>query len=121
MASSYILGKGPGPPLAFRCIKSYGGIVPMTLVGVTRVYPLLYKERYITESQTENACQILRYLSCRYLRNVLSRFPNGGSVVRSERMERKALQLCQQRYSLLITLLRTVHLFVTACLLDFAD
>nr|CAD1839858.1 unnamed protein product [Ananas comosus var. bracteatus] len=66
--------KGPGPPLAFRCIKSYGGIVPMTLVGVTRVYPLLYKER----------------------------FPNGGSVVRSERMERKALQLCQQRRSKIV-------------------
>lgn len=38
-------GKGFGAPLAFRCIKSNGGPVPRTLVGVTRIYPVLYKER----------------------------------------------------------------------------
>lgn len=39
------LGKGVGTPLAFRCIKSDGGPVPRTLVGVTRIYPVLYRER----------------------------------------------------------------------------
>lgn len=38
-------GKGIGPPLAFRCIKSNGGLVPQTLVRVVRIYPILYKER----------------------------------------------------------------------------
>ncbi|KAI9152762.1 hypothetical protein LWI28_000709 [Acer negundo] len=37
--------KGVGAPLAFRCIKSNGGPVPWTLVGLTRIYPVLYKER----------------------------------------------------------------------------
>ncbi|XP_072958786.1 protein BREAST CANCER SUSCEPTIBILITY 2 homolog B-like isoform X2 [Typha angustifolia] len=63
--------KGLCPPLAFRCIKGSGGKVPRTLVGVARIYPLLYKER----------------------------FPTGESVVRSERTERRALQLYQQRRS----------------------
>ncbi|XP_019053257.1 PREDICTED: protein BREAST CANCER SUSCEPTIBILITY 2 homolog B-like isoform X2 [Nelumbo nucifera] len=61
--------KGHGTPLAFRCIKSGGGLVPRTLVGVVRIYPVLYKER----------------------------LKNGGSVVRSERMETKVLQLYNQR------------------------
>ncbi|XP_044974947.1 protein BREAST CANCER SUSCEPTIBILITY 2 homolog A-like isoform X2 [Hordeum vulgare subsp. vulgare] len=60
-----------GPPLAFKCIKASGGRVPRTLVGVARIYPVLYRER----------------------------LPEGRSVVRSERMERKALQLYQQRVS----------------------
>ncbi|KAI3994358.1 hypothetical protein MKX01_012615 [Papaver californicum] len=60
-----------GPPLAFRCIKGDGGLVPRTLVGVTRVYPVLYKERLI----------------------------DGGSVVRSERLENKARQLHNERRS----------------------
>ncbi|CAM0879886.1 unnamed protein product [Alopecurus aequalis] len=60
-----------GPPLAFKCIKASGGRVPRTLVGVARIYPVLYKER----------------------------LPDGRSVVRSERMERKALQLYHQRVS----------------------
>ncbi|KAE8792571.1 Breast cancer type 2 susceptibility protein-like protein [Hordeum vulgare] len=59
------------PPLAFKCIKASGGRVPRTLVGVARIYPVLYRER----------------------------LPEGRSVVRSERMERKALQLYQQRVS----------------------
>ncbi|KAI8557146.1 hypothetical protein RHMOL_Rhmol05G0312600 [Rhododendron molle] len=39
------LCKGGGVPLAFRCIKGMGGPVPSTLVGVTRIYPVLYRER----------------------------------------------------------------------------
>ncbi|KAM0918866.1 hypothetical protein ACQ4PT_008593 [Festuca glaucescens] len=63
--------KHVGPPLAFKCIKASGGRVPRTLVGVARIYPVLYKER----------------------------LSDGRSVVRSERMERKALQLYHQRVS----------------------
>nr|XP_045090587.1 protein BREAST CANCER SUSCEPTIBILITY 2 homolog B isoform X12 [Aegilops tauschii subsp. strangulata] len=63
--------KHVGPPLAFKCIKASGGRVPRTLVGVARIYPVLYKER----------------------------LPDGSSIVRSERMERKALQLYHQRVS----------------------
>ena len=40
------LGKTGCIPLAFKCIKGSGGVVPSTLVGVTRIYPLLYRERY---------------------------------------------------------------------------
>ncbi|RCV24794.1 hypothetical protein SETIT_5G114900v2 [Setaria italica] len=60
-----------GLPLAFKCIKASGGRVPRTLVGITRIYPVLYRER----------------------------LPDGRSIVRSERMERKALQLYHQRVS----------------------
>ncbi|XP_026440082.1 protein BREAST CANCER SUSCEPTIBILITY 2 homolog B-like [Papaver somniferum] len=60
-----------GPPLAFRCIKADGGLVPRTLVGVTRVYPVLYKER----------------------------LTDVDSVVRSERLENKARQLYNERRS----------------------
>ncbi|KAM0883363.1 hypothetical protein ACQ4PT_031677 [Festuca glaucescens] len=63
--------KHVGPPLAFKCIKASGGRVPRTLIGVARIYPVLYKER----------------------------LSDGRSVVRSERMERKALQLYHQRVS----------------------
>ncbi|KAG7965180.1 hypothetical protein I3843_09G211200 [Carya illinoinensis] len=66
--------KGVGAPLAFRCIKSNGGPVPLTLVGVRRIYPLLYKER----------------------------LSNGGSIVRSERMEGKMVQLYNQRRSTVV-------------------
>ncbi|KAJ4971883.1 hypothetical protein NE237_004982 [Protea cynaroides] len=65
--------KGLGTPLAFRCIKGGGGMVPRTIVGVTRIYPVLYKER----------------------------LSNGGSVVRSERMEAKMVQLYNQRRSMI--------------------
>ncbi|CAB82279.1 putative protein [Arabidopsis thaliana] len=34
-----------GVPLAFNCIKCNGGPVPKTLAGITRIYPILYKER----------------------------------------------------------------------------
>ncbi|XP_050213613.1 protein BREAST CANCER SUSCEPTIBILITY 2 homolog B isoform X2 [Mercurialis annua] len=61
-------------PLAFRCIKSNGGLIPQTLVGVTRIYPVLYKEK----------------------------LSNGGSIVRSERMESKAMHMFNQRKSALI-------------------
>jgi hypothetical protein len=44
----HISGKHVGPPLAFKCIKASGGRVPRTLVGVARIYPVLYKERYTT-------------------------------------------------------------------------
>lgn len=63
--------KHVGLPLAFRCIKASGGSVPRTLVGISRIYPVAYRER----------------------------LPDGRSVVRSERMERKALQLYHQRVS----------------------
>ncbi|KAJ8898959.1 hypothetical protein K2173_008460 [Erythroxylum novogranatense] len=66
--------KGVGVPLAFSCIKSNGGPVPRTLVGITRIYPILYKEK----------------------------LNNGGSVVRSERMEAKIMQSYNQRRSGLI-------------------
>ncbi|XP_034695014.1 protein BREAST CANCER SUSCEPTIBILITY 2 homolog B-like isoform X1 [Vitis riparia] len=66
--------KGVGPPLAFRCIKSNGGPVPQTLVRVTRIYPILYKER----------------------------LSNGGSIVRSVRMETKMMQLYNQRCSTVV-------------------
>ncbi|KAK4396078.1 protein BREAST CANCER SUSCEPTIBILITY 2B [Sesamum angolense] len=36
--------KSAGVPLAFRCIKGTGGAVPRTLVGITRIYPVLYRE-----------------------------------------------------------------------------
>ncbi|KAI3474242.1 hypothetical protein Pfo_029030 [Paulownia fortunei] len=61
--------KRAGVPLAFRCIKGTGGAVPSTLVGVTRIYPVLYRER----------------------------LSNGSFIVRSERVEAKALQLYNQR------------------------
>ncbi|XP_030537321.1 protein BREAST CANCER SUSCEPTIBILITY 2 homolog B-like isoform X2 [Rhodamnia argentea] len=68
------LCKGAGAPLAFRCIKSNGGPIPMTLVGITRIYPILYRER----------------------------LSSGDSIVRSERMEMKIRQLYNQRRSLVI-------------------
>ncbi|XP_062095002.1 protein BREAST CANCER SUSCEPTIBILITY 2 homolog B [Humulus lupulus] len=66
--------KGVGLPLAFKCIKSNGGPVPLTLFGITRTYPVLYKER----------------------------LGNGSSVVRSERMENKVLQSHNQRRSAIV-------------------
>ncbi|KAF7825024.1 protein BREAST CANCER SUSCEPTIBILITY 2-like protein B-like isoform X1 [Senna tora] len=63
------LCKHTGPPLAFRCIKGDGGLIPQTLAGISRIYPILYKER----------------------------LSNGGSVVRSERMETNMMQLYNQR------------------------
>ncbi|KAK6943201.1 BRCA2 repeat [Dillenia turbinata] len=66
--------KVAGPPLALRCIKSAGGPVPRTLVGVARIYPVLYRER----------------LSI------------GGSIVRSERMENRMAQLYNQRRSAIV-------------------
>lgn len=61
--------KYPGAPLAFRCINGAGGKIPKTLVGITKIYPVLYRERY----------------------------PDGVSAVRSEHMEMKVLQLYNQR------------------------
>ncbi|KAH7514694.1 hypothetical protein FEM48_Zijuj11G0117000 [Ziziphus jujuba var. spinosa] len=66
--------KGVGAPLAFKSIKGNGGPVPRTLVGITRIYPVLYKER----------------------------LSNGRSIVRSERMETKAVQSYSQRRSIII-------------------
>ncbi|KAK4478421.1 hypothetical protein RD792_013891 [Penstemon davidsonii] len=63
--------KSAGVPLAFKCIKATGGTVPSTLVGITRIYPVLYKERLTT----------------------------GSFIVRSERVEAKVLQLYNQRRS----------------------
>ncbi|XP_068635354.1 protein BREAST CANCER SUSCEPTIBILITY 2 homolog A-like [Aristolochia californica] len=61
--------KGFVTPLAFRCIKPAGGPVPRTLVGVTRLYPILYKER----------------------------LADGASVFRSEKMEFHMLQQYNRR------------------------
>ncbi|KAK7260715.1 hypothetical protein RIF29_26988 [Crotalaria pallida] len=63
-----------GPPLAFRCIKSNGGLIPQTLAGITRIYPILYKER----------------------------LSNGRSVVISERMQNKMTELHNQRHSAVV-------------------
>ncbi|KAL4587138.1 hypothetical protein LXL04_000004 [Taraxacum kok-saghyz] len=61
-------------PLALKCIKGNGGVVPSTLVGVTRIYPLLYRER----------------------------LSEGGFVVRSERMESKRMQLYDYRRTTIV-------------------
>ncbi|XP_018474420.1 protein BREAST CANCER SUSCEPTIBILITY 2 homolog B isoform X2 [Raphanus sativus] len=61
-------------PLAFNCIKGNGGPVPKTLAGITRIYPILYKER-LGEKK---------------------------SIVRSERMESRMIQLHNQRRSDLV-------------------
>ncbi|XP_028804749.1 protein BREAST CANCER SUSCEPTIBILITY 2 homolog A isoform X2 [Neltuma alba] len=68
------LCKHAGPPLAFRCIKDNGGAIPQTLVGVTRIYPFLYKER----------------------------LNNGETVVRSEKMEANMIELYKQRCTAVI-------------------
>ncbi|XP_074302049.1 protein BREAST CANCER SUSCEPTIBILITY 2 homolog B-like isoform X1 [Silene latifolia] len=68
------LCRGAYAPLAFRCIKGNGGSVPRTLVGVTRIYPVLYRER----------------------------LKNGGYIVRSEKMETAVSQLYSQRRSNII-------------------
>uniref|UniRef100_A0A0E0JEH1 Tower domain-containing protein n=1 Tax=Oryza punctata TaxID=4537 RepID=A0A0E0JEH1_ORYPU len=75
------LCKHAGVPLAFKCIKASGGRVPRTLVGVTRIYPVMYRER----------------------------FSDGRFVVRSERMERKALQLYYQRVSKIAEDIQSEH------------
>ncbi|GJX07881.1 breast cancer susceptibility 2 homolog B-like protein [Tanacetum coccineum] len=61
-------------PLAFKCIKGSGGVVPSTLVGITRIYPVLYRER----------------------------LGDGGFVVRSERMESKRMQWYDHRRSSIV-------------------
>ncbi|XP_027361292.1 protein BREAST CANCER SUSCEPTIBILITY 2 homolog B-like [Abrus precatorius] len=66
--------KIPGPPLAFRCIKSNGGLIPQTLAGITRIYPILYRER----------------------------LSSGQSIVLSERMENKMTELYNQRRSAVV-------------------
>ncbi|XP_024633428.1 protein BREAST CANCER SUSCEPTIBILITY 2 homolog A isoform X2 [Medicago truncatula] len=68
------LCKVAGPPLAFKCIKRNGGLVPQTLAGITRIYPILYKER----------------------------LSSGRSVVISERMENKMMELHNQRRSAVV-------------------
>ncbi|CAI8597930.1 unnamed protein product, partial [Vicia faba] len=66
--------KVAGPPLGFKCIKSDGGLIPQTLAGIIRIYPLLYKER----------------------------LSSGQSVVISERMESKITELHNQRRSAVV-------------------
>nr|XP_018624603.1 protein BREAST CANCER SUSCEPTIBILITY 2 homolog B-like isoform X4 [Nicotiana tomentosiformis] len=68
-ASRLGLCKGGAIPLSFLSIKDGGGSVPLTLVGISRIYPVLYRER----------------------------LSNGGFVVRSERMEAKEMQSFNQR------------------------
>ncbi|KAJ0234749.1 Breast cancer type 2 susceptibility protein [Hirschfeldia incana] len=66
--------KEVGVPLALNCIKCNGGPVPKTLAGITRIYPILYKEK----------------------------LGENKSVVRSERMEWRMIELHNQRRSDLI-------------------
>ncbi|CAN8237617.1 unnamed protein product [Cochlearia groenlandica] len=66
--------KEVGVPLAFNCIKCSGGPVPKTLAGITRIYPILYKERLILIK----------------------------TIVRSERMESRMIQLHNERQVSLI-------------------
>uniref|UniRef100_M4F7J9 Tower domain-containing protein n=1 Tax=Brassica campestris TaxID=3711 RepID=M4F7J9_BRACM len=61
--------KEVGVPLALNCIKCNGGPVPKMLAGITRIYPILYKEK-LGEKK---------------------------SVVRSERMEWRMIELHNQR------------------------
>ncbi|CAA0392660.1 unnamed protein product [Arabidopsis thaliana] len=63
-----------GVPLALNCIKCNGGPVPKTLAGIKRIYPILYKER-LGEKK---------------------------SIVRSERIESRIIQLHNQRRSALV-------------------
>lgn len=60
--------------MAFRCIKDNGGLIPRTLVGVTRIYPVLYRER----------------------------LKSGKYIVRSEKLEASLTQLYNQRRSNII-------------------
>ncbi|XP_073144754.1 protein BREAST CANCER SUSCEPTIBILITY 2 homolog B-like isoform X2 [Henckelia pumila] len=66
--------KSAGAPLAFRCIKSTGGTIPSTLIGITRIYPILYRER----------------------------LNNGNFTVRSQRMETRVMHLYNQRRSAVV-------------------
>ncbi|CAN6804797.1 unnamed protein product [Brassica oleracea] len=66
--------KEVGAPLAFNCIKGNGGPVPKTLAGITRIYPILYKER----------------------------LGERKSIIRSERMESRMTELHNQRRSALV-------------------
>ncbi|KAH0930967.1 hypothetical protein HID58_008084 [Brassica napus] len=66
--------KEVGVPLAFNCIKGNGGPVPKTLAGITRIYPILYKER----------------------------LGERKSIIRSERMESRMTELHNQRQVLYI-------------------
>ncbi|KAL0715102.1 hypothetical protein Bca4012_064424 [Brassica carinata] len=68
--------KEVGVPLALNCIKGNGGPVPKTLAGITRIYPILYKEK-LGEKK---------------------------SVVRSERMEWRMIELHNQRQVSIISL-----------------
>ncbi|XP_021769649.1 protein BREAST CANCER SUSCEPTIBILITY 2 homolog B-like isoform X1 [Chenopodium quinoa] len=68
------LCRGMCAPLAFRCIKDNGGLIPRTLVGVTRMYPVLYRER----------------------------LKSGGYIVRSEKLEASLTQLYNRRRSNII-------------------
>ncbi|XP_060193023.1 protein BREAST CANCER SUSCEPTIBILITY 2 homolog B-like [Lycium barbarum] len=61
--------KGGGIPLSFMSIKEGGGAVPITLVGISRIYPVLFRER----------------------------LSNGGFIVRSERMEAREMQYFNER------------------------
>ncbi|XP_057837345.2 protein BREAST CANCER SUSCEPTIBILITY 2 homolog B isoform X2 [Cryptomeria japonica] len=61
--------RGLPVPLAFRSIKEGGGPVPRTLVGITRIYPTLYKER----------------------------LANRAYIIRSERAEDKTLHVYNER------------------------
>ncbi|VVB12825.1 unnamed protein product [Arabis nemorensis] len=53
--------KEVGIPLAFNCIKCNGGPVPKTLAGITRIYPILYKER---------RSALIEGLMCEYQRGI---------------------------------------------------
>ncbi|CAI9097234.1 OLC1v1033610C1 [Oldenlandia corymbosa var. corymbosa] len=63
-----------GIPLAFRSIKCKGGVIPSTIFGVLRIYPVLYRER----------------------------LQDGSVIVRSERMQANLSQLYNQRRSVVV-------------------
>eukprot|EP00850_Spirogloea_muscicola_P018756 SM000175S03303 [mRNA] locus=s175:142333:148768:- [translate_table: standard] len=58
------LCKQPMRPLALHCVKEDGGVISSTIVTVTRIYPMLYWQRYILFKQS-----------------------NGQGVMRSEKAE----------------------------------
>ncbi|CAN8323419.1 unnamed protein product [Cochlearia groenlandica] len=70
--------KGVGVPLAFNCIKCNGGPVPKTIAGITRIYPILYKERLMQNlSVNENWRLSL-------IEGLMSEYQRGNNGVQSQ-------------------------------------
>ncbi|KAL3681954.1 hypothetical protein R1sor_024910 [Riccia sorocarpa] len=62
---------GTATPLAFKCIKPDGGLIPHTYVAITRRYPVLYREK----------------------------LAGGGYILRSDRAEDRTAQDFDQRWN----------------------